>query len=207
MLLLGLVLRFEGSRIVARRLGEAHAAAHRTDIVLFHINADRVQPFRIIRANRRTDYDKQQVLCRMDADMRIHADDERADVKRCAVLMRNPILIHRNKLFDRVLSEFLVDQRDAETIVGNVQTCHILVGTEQQDPVVRRAVCFHALEYRLPIMQAHRSRIEFQRRIRDNSRIMPALSFVIIHNEHMICEDLAKAQLAFILRLCLWMLR
>ena len=52
-------------------------------------------------------------------------------------------------------------------------------------------------------MENHSGRIKCQRRIRHNSRVMPAYSFCIIHNEHMIRKNLTEAKFIFIRRFLL----
>ena len=52
-------------------------------------------------------------------------------------------------------------------------------------------------------MQAHGGRVERNRAVGDNPRVVPALSLVIVHQEHMVGEYFAEAELAFVRRLFL----
>ena len=56
-------------------------------------------------------------------------------------------------------------------------------------------------------MKHRAGRIHHKRAIRNDTGVMPALSLCVVHNKHMIGEDLAKAELGLILRLLLRALR
>ena len=91
--------------------------------------------------------------------------------------------------------EGIVDGRDAQPVVGQVQPGHVLIGAEQNHLAVGGAVGLHALENLLAVMQAHSSRIQGQGSVGDDARVMPALALVVIHQKHVIGKNVAEAQL------------
>lgn len=85
------------------------------------------------------------------------------------------------------------------TDVGRVlQTLGIAVRPEELNGVVHGAIGLHALEDLLCVVEHHAGRIHLEGLIGDDAGIVPALALGVVHQEHMIGEDLAKAQLALV---------
>ena len=117
--------------------------------------------------------------------------------------MGNPVLVDLHELLDSFNAECLIDLRNAETVVGNVHSCHVLLGTEQLYPAAFGSVSLHALKISLTVVEAHCGRLKRNRAVRNYSCIMPALTLIIVHKEHMVSENFTESQLGFISRLCL----
>ena len=113
--------------------------------------------------------------------------------------MRNPILFHRDEFFQTLETQLLRQLRNDQTLVGTVQTLEVFVRTEQLYAAVGTAVCLQTLEYGLTVVQAHCRRAEGDVTIGHNHRIVPALTLIVGHYQHVVCEDMAEAQLALIL--------
>ena len=126
--------------------------------------------------------------------MRIHADDKGADVERGPLSAGNPVTLDGHQLCNGFLREFLVNLRNAETLVRDIQTGHVLFGTEQKNAAVHGTVCLHAFKHGLSIMQAHGGGLQLNRPIGDDARIMPALPEIIVHHEHVIGKNPTKGQ-------------
>ena len=78
--------------------------------------------------------------------MGVNTDNEGADVQGSSFGMGNPVLIHGNQFCNRLCAELLVNRRDAETVVRNIQTSHVAVRAEQQNPAIHSAVSLHTLK-------------------------------------------------------------
>ena len=74
---------------------------------------------------------------------------------------------------------------------------------EQMNGTVSPAVGLQALKYLLCIVQHHGAGIQFQRAIWYDPRIMPALTGVVVHEEHMVRHHTAEPQFGLVLRLLL----
>lgn len=85
--------------------------------------------------------------------------------------------------------------RDAHTGGGVVHTRDVLRRPEELNGALSRAVGLQALEYLLRIVQDVCAGHEFNGTIGDDTRIVPALALVVIHEEHMVGENLAEAEL------------
>lgn len=132
---------------------------------------------------------------RMHPHVGIHRDDKRPDIESRALPRGDPVLVDLHQLFDSLHSERLVDQRDTETVVGQIEPRHVFLRPEQYDPSLRRAVGLHAFEDLLAVVQAHGGRIEGERAVGNDPGIVPALSLIVIHQKHVVGEDGAKPQL------------
>lgn len=201
-LLLGDFLRLHGYSIVCRSLCKAGAAGNGADIMLLDVNFNGSKSVVVICADGRKDYNKKQMLRRMNTDHGINSEDIRTDIERSALAVRYPVLIDLDKGLDSLNAECLVDLRDAETLVGDIKSRHILIGAEKADAAVGSSVCLESLEVSLAIVQAHRRGIKSYRSIGHDSRVVPAFALVIVHNKHMVGKYLAEAEFCLVCGLC-----
>jgi hypothetical protein len=91
----------------------------------------------------------------MNANMRIHGEDERADVQRCALGGRNPVFINQHQLTHGFERKVLIDLGDAQAFVGHIQPCHIAVGAEHKNVAVFGPIGLEPLKNLLPVVQTH----------------------------------------------------
>ena len=202
-LVVRLHLRSEARDVVAAGLGFADAAADRADVFVLDPDLHRVQTTLVIRADRRKDDDEFIGIRRADAEEGVRRDDERTDVQRGTRRRRDPVGVDRHKRFDRVQEIIGRNLRDAEAAVRVVRALDVLIRAEQKDAAVFRLVGLHALEHLLAVVEHHGGGVQGNRLVRNNLRIMPALFRVVLHHIHVVREDLAEAELALVLRLCL----
>ena len=196
------VLRLERSRVVAAGLGIARAADDRADILGLDVNLNRRQTARIIRTGGTHDNDELVLGGGMCAQRVLGADDEGTDVQRRAVGMGNPVAVDVHEHFQRLLGKLFVDERNAQTVVGAVETGEVLIGAEQTDFAVHAAIRLHTLKDFLAVMQTHTRRGQIERTVGDNARIVP-MTVRIVHDKHMIGENLTEAELALVCGLLL----
>ena len=193
--LVGVVLRLEGSGIVAARLGEAHAALDRADVVALHVDLHGVDALFVVGADGGHDDDEHQVMRRMHAHVGIHGDDEGTDVKRGVFAFGDPVLVDGNELFDGADHEFLVKQRDAQALIGHVQTGHVLFGAEQNGFAGRLGMIgLHAFKHFLRIVQAHGGGLQCDRAVGHDAGVDPALALIVVHDEHMVGKVVAEPE-------------
>ena len=134
----------------------------------------------------------------VDAQAHVIGKAEGADVQRCAVRVGHPVPVHIHQGLHRLGKVLDGDLGDAQAVGGILKAGGVAIGTEQLDSTVGGAVCLHALKNFLRIVEHHSGGVQRQRRIGHNARVMPALAGGVIHQEHMVGEDLAKAELALI---------
>ena len=191
-------LRNQAGCVVAAALGKAGAARAGTGVFVLNEDLDRVDAGGIVRADRRAHDDELVCPGRANAEVRLGCNDERTDIQAGAFLMRYPVLIDRDQRLDR-LDEILSRERgQAHAVVGVDHALGVFVRAEQLDRAVRRAVGFQALKRLHRVMEYHCRGIERQRRIWDDARVMPALLFIVIDDQHMIGIVIAEAKAVFV---------
>ena len=131
----------------------------------------------------------------MHPDRGIDRDDKRPDIQRGTLAGRNPVLIERHQLLDRFDRKRLIDRRNAQPVVREVQARHIFVRAEQHHLAFRGAVGLHALKDLLAVMQAHRGRIQRNIAVGHDPWVVPALALVVIHQKHVVGKNIAETQL------------
>ena len=108
--------------------------------------------------------------------------------------MGDPVLFHFHQGAHGLDEVLHGDAGDAQPAMGVVQTPGVAVRAEQLYLVIRGAVRLQTLKALLSVVK-HRGRgVQGNRSVGDDSGIVPALTFVIVHDEHMIRKDLSKAQ-------------
>ena len=186
-------------RIVAAGLCIAHTATNGADILVFHIDIDRIQTGSIVRTGRRQNNHEQIVFARVYAQERIHCKNKRTNVQGCALCVGNPVLFHRDEFLQALETQLFRQFRNNQTLVGAVQTLEVFVRAEQLYTAVSTAISLQTLENSLTVVQAHCRRAEGNVAVRHNYRIVPALSLIIGHYQHMVSEDMTESQLALVL--------
>ena len=206
-LVVSLNLCSEGSNIVAAGLRLTDTALNGADILVLDPDLNRVQAFRIVRADRRKNNDEKVGVRNTNAEERIRSDHERTNVKGSAGLCGDPVLIHLNDCLAGLHKIFLGNLRHAETLIGVVRTLRVLEGAEQKHSAVVRAVCLHTLEHFLAVMENHCGRLEADLTVGNDARVEPTLAGLIVHHEHMVREDGAEAERVICRRLSFGALR
>ena len=125
----------------------------------------------------------------------IQTDHEGTDVQRGVLLVGDPVLLQLDQFHDAGQSQLIGDAGHAQTGGGVVQTLDVAVGAEQLDGAVGGAVGLHALENLLTVMQNLGSGVDLQGAVGDDAGIVPTLTLVIVHDEHMVGHVLAEYQL------------
>ena len=158
-------------------------------------------PLGVIRAGRRADDEEAISVRGVNAQHHIRRDHRRADIQRSARRARHPIRIdlqQRGQTRQRLLH---VDLRHAHALGRAIHALKVVARTEEIQTAVLAAIALHAFKDFLRIVEHGAGRIHHKRAIGHHTGIMPAASLFIIHDEHMIGKDLAKAEFGFILRL------
>ena len=204
---MSLVLTCKGSSVVAAGLCEAHTASYCADVVSFNVDIYRVDACAVVSAGGAHDDHEVVLLAGAYAEERVSREDERTDIQGSAVDMRNPVLVDLNELVKCLEGVLLVDLGDNQTLSGNVHSLEVLFGTEELNISGGSPVGFHALKDLLTIVEDHSRRHKFDRTVGHDSCVMPALTNVIVHDEHVVGEDMTEAQLGFVSRLLLGICR
>ena len=87
-----------------------------------------------------------------------------------------------------------IELGDAQVAGGAVQAAGVVGGAEQAYLAVMASERLEAVEDRLAVMQDAGGGIQDERRVGDDARVVPALPFLIVHQEHVVGEDLAERQ-------------
>ena len=95
-------------------------------------------------------------------------------------------------LYQLAYNQYLNDYNMDLSNLGVVQ------GAEQLDGTVSGAVSLQALKDLLRVVENHAGRIQGEGLIGDDAGVMPALVRRIVHDEHVVGENLAEAQLALV---------
>ena len=196
--LMTLNLRNQGCSVVAAALGEAGAARASTRVLVLNEDFNRIDAGGVVSANRRADNHKLMGLRGTNTQMRLISEDERTNVQRGTRQRRNPVLFYLDQRLDCLNKVLNRQLRQAHTGIGVPHTLCVAVRTEQLNLSFRRAVCLHALERLHGIVQNHGSRIQLNRLIRHNARVMPADALGVVNNQHMIGIVITKSQIVLI---------
>ena len=109
--------------------------------------------------------------------------------------MGHPVGVHGDDGLEGFKVEVLGDVGYAHTGGGVVHTRNVLRRPEKLDRAFGRAVGLQALEYLLRVVQNVGAGHELNGAVGDYTRVVPALALVVIHEEHVIGENLAEAKL------------
>ena len=197
-LLLSQLAGLDGGSVVAAALGEAGQAGGGTDILVFHVDLHGVDALGVVGAGGSADDTEDILMAGMDAQTHIRSEDEGTDIQGGAVGVGDPVLLHFHQSLHGLDKILLGNGRNAQTVGRVLQTLGVAIGPEELDGVVHRAIGLHALEDLLGVVQDHAGGIHLEGLIGDDAGIVPALALGVVHQEHMIREVLAKAQLALV---------
>ena len=101
----------------------------------------------------------------------------------------------KDQLLQGLDAEVHVQLGDAHTLVGDVEALEVLVGPEQQDAAVLGAVGLHALEGLLGVVEDGGGGAQGDGAVGNDAGVMPADALVVVHQQHVVGEDGAEAQL------------
>ena len=200
---MSIILAVQRSSIVTASLCITHTSTNGTNVLVFYIDVDRIQTRCIVCTRRRKNNHKQILCTRTNAQERVNCNDKRTNIQGSTFQMRYPILFHFQQFHQALHAQFYRQFRNDQTFIGTVQTLKVFFRTEQLNFIIGSPISLQAFKYSLTIMEAHCCRTQADVIIRNNFRVVPALTFVIRHNQHMVGKDMTKAQFAFILRLFL----
>ena len=183
------------SGVVAAGLGKADAAAHGAHVLVLDPDAHGGQAALVVGAGGAEDDDEQIGLGGGHAQELVGGDDEGADVQARARLGGDPVLVDGHDLLDRLHEVLLGDFGDAQPVVGFIRPLGVHVRPEQVGLAVRAAIGLQALEHRLPIVEHHGRGVQRYLLIGHDAGVVPALALGVIHDKHVVGEDVAEAQL------------
>ena len=138
------------------------------------------------------------VLGGLHGEAHLVGDDVGTDVEGGAGGGGDPVLIGVDGGLYRLDEQLLIHEGNAHTLVGAVETLGVHVGTEEVDLAVGGAVGLHALEHHLGVVENAAGGIQADGAVGDDLAVVPALALVVVHDEHVVGEVLAKAQVALI---------
>ena len=191
----GALARAVRRAVVAAAFRFAGTAAHRAHVLGFHHDLYRLQTLGKIAAHRRHDDHEHRRMHAVQTQLRIRAEQERANVQRSARLGRHPVLIQLHQFAHRLQSVVRIQLRKSQSIAGSIQARDVVPRAEQLHAAVRTAIRLHALEYLRAVMENGGGGRKRQRAVGNDARSVPAVLFIVIHDEHMIGEIIAEAQL------------
>ena len=191
---LGPVAGPQGGGVVAAGLGGAGAALDGADVLVLHIDLHRVQPLGVVGAHGADDDDVLAVVGAVHAQSGVQAHHKGTDVQGGVLLMGHPVLLHLDQLGDAGQGQVLGDLGQSHTLGGRVHPAHVVQGAEQLDGAVLGAVGLQTLKDLLGIVEHLGRRVDLQGGVGDDPGIVPALTGVIVHDEHMVGHALAEHQ-------------
>src|SRR5699024_6444471 len=100
-LLLGQLAGLDGSGVVAAALGEAGQAGGGADVVVFHVDADGVDPLGVVSAGGGADDAENVFLGGVDAQAHVAGKGKGTDVQGRAVGVGDPVAVHVHDGLDR----------------------------------------------------------------------------------------------------------
>ena len=112
--------------------------------------------------------------------------------------MGNPFSVNGNKFFDCFNEHIFRNGGHAKSFVGILHAFCVFVRTEKMDGTVFPAVSFHAFKNFLSVMENHAAGVKFKGGIGNDSSVVPAFSFGIVHKEHVVAEGTSEAKFAFV---------
>ena len=139
----------------------------------------------------------------VDTQAHIGCKHEGTDVQGCAVGVGHPVTVHIHDGLDGLDVILFRNLGDAQTVRRILHPLGVAVGTEQLNGAVGGAVCLHALENLLGIVENGGGRIQLKGAIGYDPGVVPALTGSVVHHEHVIGENFAEAKLGLVLRFCL----
>jgi hypothetical protein len=134
------------------------------------------------------------VLAAWTAKHGVAGEDEGAYVQGSAGLMGDPIRVDGDEFPERHHENVFRDMGDAELVRGIVHAGDVLAGAEELDFARRSAVGLQALKDLLGVVEDDGAGRKLKRAVRNDPEIVPALSLVVIHEEHVIGKNFSEPQ-------------
>src|SRR5699024_3118365 len=138
-LLFGQLAGLDGSGVVAAALGEAGQAGGGADVVVFHVDADGVDPLGVVGAGGGADDAENVFLGGVDAQAHVAGKGKGTDVQGRAVGVGDPVAVHVHDGLDGLDVVVLRDGGDAQAVGRVLHPLGVAVGPEQLDGAVRGA--------------------------------------------------------------------
>ena len=197
----GLLGGAHAAGVVAAHLGKAGAAHSGADVLILHIDVAAGEAAAVdvvVGTHGAENDDEVVVLSGLHGEAHLVGDDVGADVESGAGGGGNPVLVGVDGGLYRLDEQLFVHEGDAHTLVGAVETLGVHVGTEEVDLAVGGAVGLHALKHHLGVVEDAAGGVQADGAVGNDLAVVPALALVVVHDEHVVGEVLAKAQIALI---------
>ena len=143
----------------------------------------------------------------MNAQHNIGSDHGRTDIQRRAGRRRHPVRIRLEQGKQAGKRLLHVDGRHSHARGRAVHSFKVVARAEELQSAVLAAVALHALKDLLRIVKHRAGGIHGKRAIGHHAGIIPAAPQLVIHDKHMVGEDLSETQLAIIRRLLFRVIR
>ena len=130
----------------------------------------------------------------VDPQAGIGGNNKGTDIQGGARLAGNPVFLHLYQRLDGVQRHVLRQGGDAQTLTGVVEPAHIVHGTEELHAAVGPAVGLHPLKDLLGVVEHHGGGVQPEGPIGHDPSVVPALSGIIVHQEHMVGEGVPENQ-------------
>ena len=130
----------------------------------------------------------------MYAQHSIGSNDKGTDVQAGAFFGGNPILFHSDQSLQCIHEHIFGDVRNAQTFTGAVHTIDVFHGTEHLNLAFCGAVCLHTFEHFLAVVEYAGAQFKGNGAIGNYAGIVPADAVGVVHQEHVVGEDLAEGQ-------------
>ena len=127
--------------------------------------------------------------------MLVVSEHKGAQVKGRAKGVGDPLFLVLNKLLENVHKDVLVYRRQAHTLCGGVHSFYVLEGSEKAHRVIVGAVSLKSLKYLSAVVKNGGCGVQGDIAERNYSRVVPAATRLIVHNEHMVGEKRSEAEL------------
>ena len=139
-------------------------------------------------------HDVLHVVGGVDAQSGVQADHEGPNIQGGILLPGHPVLLHLNQLGDANQSQVLRHLGQGHTLGGRVHPADVVHGAEELDGAVLGPVGLQALEDLLGVVEHLGRRVDLQGGVGDDPGIVPALTGVVVRDEHMVGHALAPNQ-------------
>ena len=174
----------QAAGVVARRFGFAGSASHRAHEIVGHEYRHGLETTGEIRRDGTEDDVMQETAAGTDFQGVLGCDHHRADVKRCAGILRRPRMLEPDQFGDRLHMFLDVHAGHGHALGGAVEALRILFRAEQVKVAVRTHVGLGSLEYHLATMEHFSGGIDRQRPVGADGCIVPALLGGVVAGEH-----------------------
>ena len=124
----------------------------------------------------------------------VGGDDEGPDVEGGAALAGHPVALQAHQGLDALQGGLLRELGDAHALAGLIHPADVVHGPEELHAALGAAVGLHTLKDLLGVVEDHGGGLKAQGGVGHDAAVMPALSGLVIHQEHMVGEGLAEDQ-------------